>query len=105
MRLEILGSISDTSKDLVFQSKLDDAYSVILNRVYPYTEQIYDENIVLTDKLMNWQTRCAIELYNRLGDEGLTSYSENGLSYSYKTDFISEELLRELPPTRMGVIF
>lgn len=102
MRIEILGvdEIENTSKDEAFKIKLEDAKNIALDRIYPYQKDITK----LPDRLLNWQTRVAIELYNRLGDEGLTSYAENGLSYSYKTDFISEELLRELPPPHAGVI-
>ena len=103
MRIEILGidHIQDTEKDELFISKLEDAKHIALNHIYPYNKEI-DE---LPTRLINWQTRAAIELYNRLGDEGLTSYSENGLSYSYKSDLLSEELLNELPPANLGVIF
>ena len=46
------------------------------------------------DKLQN-QTKCAIELYNGIGKENVTSYSENGLSESYEKAGISKDLLNE----------
>ena len=36
MRLEILGDVTNQSKDDVFKLKLDDAEVVALNTLYPY---------------------------------------------------------------------
>ena len=52
-----------------------------------------------------WQTRCAIELYQKLGDEGIVKYSENYLSYEYGENLISKDLKNELKPPRAGVIY
>lgn len=100
MRKEILKDADDTSKDEIFKEKLEDAKTIALDRIYPYHIEI----IQIPERLQSWQARAAIELYNRMGDEGLKSYGENGLSYSYGTDLLSEELLKELPPPRAGVV-
>lgn len=98
MRLEILGDVANQSEDDVFKSKLDDAEIVALNTLYPYdlTKTTIDtEN---NKRLANWQTRCAIELYNKMENTNVQSYSENGLSVTYLTGLISSELLNELVP-------
>lgn len=102
MRIEILEDIEDTSKDEVFKIKLKRAKFRYLRLVYPYR---YREMTELPDEsAQNWQTKCAIELYNLAGDENLTSYSENGLSETYARAGISQDLLNELPPPEAGVI-
>lgn len=98
MRLEILGDITNDIADEVFKLKLDDAEIVALNTLYPYdlTKTTIDsEN---NKRLANWQTRCAIELYRKMGSTNVQSYSENGLSVTYLTGLISSELLNELVP-------
>lgn len=95
MRLEILGDVADPSKDDVFKIKLDDAEVVALNTLYPY--ELEQKELDKTNKrLANWQTRCAIELYRKMGTTNIQSYSENGLSVTYLTGLISNELLGEL---------
>lgn len=98
MRLEILGDAADKSKDDIFKLKLDDAEIVALNTLFPYDlskDTIDAEN---NKRLANWQTRCAIELYNKMDSTNVQSYSENGLSVTYLTGLISSELLNELVP-------
>ena len=43
-------------------------------------------------------TRCAIELYRKIGTTNVQSYSENGLSVTYMTGLISSSLMNELVP-------
>lgn len=97
MRLEILGNVSDDTKDKVFKLKLDDAEIIALNTLYPYEPD--EKELDKTNKrLANWQARCAIELYRKMGTTNVQSYSENGLSVSYMTGLISSELLNKLIP-------
>lgn len=97
MRLEILGNLTDSTKDEVFKLKLGDAEIVALNTLYPYdfTKISIDKT---NKRLANWQVRCAIELYNKIGTTNISQYSENGLSVSYITGLISTELMNELLP-------
>ncbi len=101
MRLEILENSSDTSKDEVFKLKLKRAKFRYLRLVYPFNKTITK---LPDEQAQDWQTKCAIELYNLGGDENLSSYSENGLSESYARAGLSQDLLNELPPPRVGVI-
>lgn len=101
MRIEVLESSSDISKDEVFKLKLKRAKQRYLRLVYPFNREIID---LPDDRARDWQTKCAIELYNLAGDENLTSYSEIGLSETYARAGISQDLLNELPPPQAGVI-
>lgn len=100
MRRKILENSSDTSKDEDFKDFLESAKNRYLNLVYPFDRDITE---LPDDRARNWQTDCAIELYNLDGDENLTSYSENGLSESYGKAGLSEGLLSQLPPAKAGV--
>lgn len=102
MRIEILEDSSDESKDEVFKIKLKRAKFRYLRLVYPFRYRTMTE--LPDDCARDWQTKCAIELYNLKGDENLTSYSENGLSETYARAGISQDLLNELPPPEAGVI-
>lgn len=101
MRLEILGNINDTSKDDIFCIKLKRAKNTYLRLVYPFNNSITE---LPNDIAKDWQTRCAIELYNLGEDINLTSYSENGLSESYEKAGLSQDLLNDLPPAKAGAI-
>lgn len=102
MRLEILGDITNDTQDEVFKLKLDDAEIVALNTLYPYDFEKKQLDIA-NKRLANWQTRCAIELYGKMGTTNVQSYSENGLSVTYLTGLISNELLNELKPPKAGI--
>lgn len=100
MRLAILHNINDDSKDDVFELLLDEARDIYLELVYPFNHTIQD----LPDfRARNWQTRCAIELYNIDSNGNVKSYSENGLSESYAKAGLSPDLLAALPPAHGGV--
>lgn len=102
MRLEILGDVADNTKDEVFNLKLDDAEIVALNTLYPYdlTKTELDKT---NKRLMNWQARCAIELYKAMERMGVQTYAENGLSVSFLSSLVSSELKLELTPPKAGV--
>ena len=100
MRRKILGNSSDNSKDKDFKDCLEGAKNRYLNLVYPFDRNTTE---LPDDRARNWQTDCAIELYNLDGDENLTSYSENGLSESYEKAGLSNGLLSQLPPAKAGV--
>lgn len=101
MRLEILKDVSDVSHDDIFKIMLDNAEVIALNTLYPYNNEI--EKLPYERRLKNWQTRCAIELYNKIGTTNVQSYTENGLTVSFLSGLISTNLMRELIP-KAGVI-
>lgn len=100
MRLEILDDVTDDSLDDIFKNKLEDAKYKYLELVYPYN---HDMNELPDDRAKNWQTRCAIELYNFDKDGVYTQYSENGLQWTKSKTGLSQSLLNDLPPAKAGV--
>lgn len=100
MRLEILNDSQDDTMDDTFKIKLEDAKYEYLRLVYPFNPEIEE---LPNDRARNWQTKCAIELYNGQGKENVIGYAENGLSESYEKSGLSKDLLNELPPPKAGV--
>lgn len=80
---------------------LDDSKYVALSLRFPYQDY---SNMELPKKYMNWQLRCCEEIYNGIGTEGIKSYSENGLSWTRDSGYISNELRGEIEPL-IGYIF
>lgn len=101
MRLEILEDDTNTSKDDIFKLKLKRAKQRYLSLVYPFNKEITE---LPNDRAIEWQTACAIELYNMQGDENVIAYSENGLSETRAKAGLSQDLLNELPPPKAGAI-
>ena len=95
MRLIILKDKNSETKDELFEILLNRAKSIALNILYPFQEFLPES---LPSRYTSWQTRCAIELYNSLGTEGISNYSENQISWTKLTDGISKSLLNELQP-------
>lgn len=94
MRLLILGSKTDTSKDDIFNIMLSRANETLLNLLYPYHED--RTGLEAPTSYANWIVKCAIELYGNLGEEGYTSYSENLLSWTKEKSGISKDLILEV---------
>jgi hypothetical protein len=91
--------IPEEVNDVELEDILESAKAVILSRRFPFGEQPTE----LEPKYMDLQIRIAVEMYNKCGVEGQTSHSENGVSRSYSSASVSEELLREITP-KVGVV-
>lgn len=89
---EITMSISETYIK-VLKRLLEDSKYVALSIRYPYQDF---SNMELPSKYKNWQLRCCQEIYNGIGTEGIKSYSENGLSWTRDSGYISYELRSEI---------
>lgn len=84
--------IEDKEKDALLLVLLDDAKRVILD---------YTNRIELLPELETIQRELAILYYRRIGDEGITSYSEGSISTSYETD-IPPNLIARLNTYRLA---
>jgi hypothetical protein len=91
--------ITENVTDAELEDILESAKAVILSRRFPFGEQPAD----IEDRYKDLQIRIAVEMYNKQGAEGETSHSENGISRSYSSASVSEELLREITP-KAGVV-
>ena len=77
----------------VLKRLLEDSKYIALSIRYPYQDF---SNMELPNKYKNWQLRCCQEIYNGIGTEGIKSYSENGLSWTRDSGYISYELRSEI---------
>lgn len=91
--------ITENVSDIELEDLLESAKAVILSRRFPFGEQPEE----IENKYKDLQIRVAVEMYNKQGAEGETSHSENGISRSYSSASVSEELLREITP-KAGVV-
>ena len=87
------------NQDALLMEILNSAQSVILSRRFPFG----NGTETLENGHKDLQIRIAIEMYNRIGAEGQTSHSENGISRGYGSDFVSDKLLGEIVP-KVGVL-
>lgn len=96
---ELLKLRLPTAEEREIQILLETAKSVINARRYPFGD-VPEE---LERRYENLQIRIAVELYNKQGAEGENSHSENGISRSYSSAWVSEELLSEITP-KAGIL-
>lgn len=79
----------------VLNCLLEDSKYIALSLRYPYKDY---SSMDLPNKYKNWQLRCSIELYNMIGNAGIKAYSENGLSWTRDSSYLSPSLVREIEP-------
>jgi hypothetical protein len=91
--------ITEKVDDIELEDILESAKAVILSRRYPFGEQPTE----IEDKYKDLQIRIAVEMFNKRGAEGEIAHGENGVSRSYSSASVSEELLREITP-KAGVV-
>lgn len=77
----------------VLERLLEDSKYVGLSLRFPYQDFSDKE---LPKKYANWQLRCCQEIYQNIGNEGIKTYSENGLSWARDSGYISYELRNEI---------
>ena len=91
--------ITEDVTDIELEDILESAKAVILSRRFPFGEQPTE----IEDRYKDLQIRIAVEMFNKRGAEGETAHSENGVSRTYSSASISEELLREITP-KAGIV-
>ena len=91
--------ITENVTDEELEDILESAKAVILTRRFPFGEQP-DE---IENRYKDLQIRIAVEMFNKRGAEGETAHSENGVSRSYASANVSEDLLKEITP-KVGVV-
>lgn len=95
LKLRITEKVNDDELEDILES----AKAVILSRRFPFSEWP-DE---IEDRYKDLQIRIAVEMFNKRGAEGETAHSENGVSRSYASANVSEDLLKEITP-KVGVV-
>lgn len=93
----ILPQINDEELDWVYSQ----AYNTYLDKVFP----LHYEIVEIPDnrpRAISWVKECAKEVIDRNGITA-TSYAENGVSWHWSTDMVSDYLLSRLPPPMVAV--
>ena len=92
--LERLKLRTNEPDEAVLKDCLESAKSAILARRFPFKETDGTLEVKFTDL----QFRIALDLYNKIGGEGQLTHSENGVSRTWESSWISEQLLSEVVP-------
>lgn len=87
-------------EDELLDELLEVAQSIFLNARYPTTPIPLDEydNPIIEKRWENIVINIAIELYSKMGAEGQSAHSENGIIRTYEAGDISTSLLSQIPP-------
>lgn len=93
-RLTELISPDSADTELLFHL-IEEAEEIVLNRRYPFG---VPDGAMVETRYENTQIQIALELYSKMGAEGQTSHSENGISRSYEAADVSPSLLKRIVP-------
>ena len=91
--------ITENTNDNELEDILESAKAVILSRRFPFG----DYPAELEDRYKDLQIRIAVEMFSKRGAEGEVMHSENGVSRTYASASVSEDLLSEITP-KGGVV-
>lgn len=91
--------ITENTNDNELEDILESAKAVILSRRFPFG----DYPAELEDRYKDLQIRIAVEMFSKRGAEGEVMHSENGVSRTYASASVSEDLLNEITP-KGGVV-
>ena len=94
--LRVLLPPDDKSSDIKLGMLLDNAENMLLD---------YIGRDTLPERLADMQIRLALEMYNRLGNEGETKRTENDISVSF-SDLITDDMKLRLRnyPRKVGAV-
>lgn len=99
-RLE--GLISpDTATDDLLSYLLEQSEGIVLNRRYPFGAP---DGATVEPRYEHIQLQIAVELFSKMGAEGQTAHSENGINRSYEAADVSPSLLKRIVPLVGGVM-
>ena len=85
----------DTVSDKLANELISAAGSIVLNRRYPFG---YEDGTEVPTQYEYIQVRIAVELFNKMGAEGQTGHSENGINRSWESADVSPSLLKQILP-------
>lgn len=92
--LERLKIRTGSADEAILSDCLESAKGAILARRFPYGNGTEE----LENRYLDLQFRIALDLFNKIGAEGEIGHSENGVSRSYESSWISAQLLQEVVP-------
>lgn len=93
-RLAVLISPDTATPDLL-SALLEQSEGIVLNRRYPFG---VPDGAAVPTVYEHIQLQIAVELFSKMGAEGQTAHSENGISRSYEAADVSPSLIRRIVP-------
>ena len=99
-RLKVLIS-PDTASDILLSNLLEQSEGIILNRRYHFGAP---EDAALSPMHEQIQIRIAVELFSKMGAEGQTMHTENGVIRTWEAGDVSPSLLRTIVPVCGSVV-
>lgn len=102
-QLKLLLGITVTTYDTLLNLLIGIATDKALRTINPFEDNF--DILLLPEKYNYWVVQASQQMYLSLGQEIVNSYSENGLSISFKElqSGISKELLNELIPKAKAI--
>ena len=85
----------DTAEETLLDALLSQSEGIVLNRRYPFG---IPEGATVPTQYEHIQLRIALELFSKMGAEGQTAHSENGINRTYASADISPALLYRIVP-------
>ena len=93
-RLKVLIS-PDTASNDVLLSLIELSEGIVLNKRFPFGAP---EGAVIPAQCEWIQLRVAVELFSKMGAEGQTEHTENGVTRKWEAADVSPSLLRGIVP-------
>ncbi len=87
--------LPDTASDDTLLYLLEQSEGILLNRRYPFGVPV---GATLAPAHEEIQVRIALQLFSKMGAEGQTQHTENGVSRTYEAGDVSPALLRQIVP-------
>jgi len=99
-RLKVRLEITEDDENALLDELLISATEIFLSLKYPVSScPVDDEEKPIIDSRWNgWIISAAVELYNKIGIEGQSGHTENGINRSYSADGLSNFLIRQVVP-------
>lgn len=91
----------DTASDDLLNYLLEQSEGIVLNKRYPFGAP---EGAAVEARYEHIQLQIAVELFSKMGAEGQTAHSENGINRSYEAADVSPSLLRRIVPLAGSVM-
>ena len=85
----------DTADNKILSQMITLAEGIVLNRRYPFG---IPEGATVPTQYEHVQLQIAVELFSKMGAEGQTAHSENGISRTYESAGVSQALLKRIVP-------
>ena len=85
----------DTATDELLSVLLEQSEGIVLNQRYPFGSP---EGATVPKQYEHIQLQIAVELFSKMGAEGQTAHSENGINRTYASAGVSTALLKRIVP-------